>query len=778
MFRRKIYTVVAATFFGLCAVGAFYLTAGGSMNSASRRPAGTSISDFSPEQIAKAEWSVSTQDFENSDPGRGRSYFDYVFSKVVGDKRVYDVPYPFQKVMGRLNEYMGYQGGSDSGYKAVLFPLGRSLQRNAAMNGQESYDLNLFFKFPRLVLGVDKEPRVPFALNLKGRLFLGFHEKSKVIEAISYNDAEGRYEYQIVRDYEPGKTPTVTYGNRQLCLSCHQNQTPIFSQSPWSESNAHPEISGRIESALGQKEYFGAPTSVDLSVPYTLDTLVGQGNYPHALQKMWLSLCQNLDCKQATLRVLTRYLLTGEGVRLPGDAAKIYLANFEASFKTRFPNGMKIPEAKVPNRDPLRDRALSQQEIEKGVGSVPKDLKGDLQDLLRRSTVPGELEPLSTRGPSEIWTSSEPDSRNSNKMISGFADLFTQEDIKALDRWLTKKVSDLNFKDAQSLSSQCQVQQTVQDGGFDLQVVCPVAEDSGMALQSGYFVIRAGKIQKGVMDNLFLYGADPQCDRRVPQTTANRTGGAACPAVLHANVSGAVLGDVLQVQFIDPLTKKSANTPFNRKYVLSTFAQLFATKYDDPDIEGKMSTLVKNFDLNPITEKDILGQIKNPVDGFSHSCSMCHYNFDGVPPAFLGLKQNSIDKVGKCQRIEVCAPRILYRLKMRNCAADRISQFQKNPMPMPQFFNVSHVDIGVWQQKVAPVLTEFAAKLVRPQELAQQLVANGVNAVKAQATVSELLTKSCPNVDSSIYESLPRCDFAKLRSDSNCATLMKAYDSN
>jgi hypothetical protein len=191
-----------------------------------------------------------------------------------------------------------------------------------------------------------------------------------------------------------------------------------------------------------------------------------------------------------------------------------------------------------------------------------------------------------------------------------------------------------------------------------------------------------------------------------------------------------------------------------------------------------MATLEKNFDLNPISEKDILGQIKNPVDGFQNSCSMCHYNFEGVPPAFLGLKQNSIDKVGKCLRIEACAPRILYRLKMRNCSADKIAQFQKNPMPMQQFFNAVHVDVGVWQQKVSPVLTSFAAKLIRPTELTQQLINNGVDAAKAQNAVMELLNKSCPNVDFSIYESLPRCEFSKERTDSICSSLMKTFESN
>jgi len=426
----------------------------------------------------------------------------------------------------------------------------------------------------------------------------------------------------------------------------------------------------------------------------------------------------------------------------------------------------------------------------------------------------------------ELWTSSEPDVRNSNKMISGFADLFTQEDVKALDRWLTKRVADPSFQDTQSYSGNCQVQLTPQSGGFDLQVMCPVKSDANLALQSGVFVVRNGNIQQGVVDNLFLYPGDGSCNRSAPQTVQNRVSGIACPALLHAEAAGALQGDILQIQmhrsngvnarlidgrllstvvlnvktgqwsmkvfndmgvldqaiaqiqFLDPFSKKTANTPFNRKYILKSFAQLFGVTFSDPDTDGKMPTLDKNLDVNPVSEQDILGQIKNPVDGFSHSCSMCHYNFEGVPPAFLGLKQNSIDKLGKCARIEICAPRMLYRLKMRNCSADRIEQFQKSPMPMQQFFTASHVDMGVWQQKVAPTLITFAAKLVRPQELSQYLVSQGLDAAKAQASVSELLTKSCPNVDYSTYESLPRCEFSHLRADSPCPGLMKSYESN
>lgn len=217
------------------------------------------LTTFTQEQANAAVWSVAPADFENSLPKSGSSYFDYVFSKLEDGHRVYDIPYPFPKVIERIENYLGYTDGQSKATATLLFPMGRSLQRNAAFIGEKnaSDKIDLFFRFPRIVIGVINEPKNIQSLDLRGRLFLGFNEKTKVIEVISYNDSEGRFEYQIVKNHQARQKPedsdlkpSVVYARRQVCLSCHQNQTPIFSLGNWHETNIHPEIQNRLTNAM------------------------------------------------------------------------------------------------------------------------------------------------------------------------------------------------------------------------------------------------------------------------------------------------------------------------------------------------------------------------------------------------------------------------------------------------------------------------------------------------------------------------------------------------
>lgn len=57
------------------------------------------------------------------------------------------------------------------------------------------------------------------------------------MECISWNNEAGRFEFQVVDDYLPGKEPKVRYVNRSTCLACHQHGAPIFPQRSWLESD-------------------------------------------------------------------------------------------------------------------------------------------------------------------------------------------------------------------------------------------------------------------------------------------------------------------------------------------------------------------------------------------------------------------------------------------------------------------------------------------------------------------------------------------------------------
>src|SRR5205823_2713151 len=128
------------------------------------------------------------------------------------------------------------------------------------------------FAYPRAVVAVDTESRERpngAGLLLKDRLFLGYQEKAGIIEIISYNEAAGRFEFQVVTDYRPGGAPTVRYANRAICTVCHQNHSPIFSRPLWDETNANPAIAEALQSQ--QRDFYGFPVQQSVDVANAFD---------------------------------------------------------------------------------------------------------------------------------------------------------------------------------------------------------------------------------------------------------------------------------------------------------------------------------------------------------------------------------------------------------------------------------------------------------------------------------------------------------------------------
>ena len=103
-------------------------------------------------------------------PPVGRSLFDFLVSETRPDgTSVQVIPYPFAALRARIAQRLAAPDGSAAAPKAVLVPLGRSLQRLAAAPD--------FFKHPRAVVAVDQQPAEvegASGLLLADRLYLGF----------------------------------------------------------------------------------------------------------------------------------------------------------------------------------------------------------------------------------------------------------------------------------------------------------------------------------------------------------------------------------------------------------------------------------------------------------------------------------------------------------------------------------------------------------------------------------------------------------------------------
>lgn len=265
-------------------------------------------------------------------PPVGHSRFD----QLLGEQ---PVPYPFERLAETINRQMHTDPGGLPPLKITLIPLGRSLQRDAGTPD--------FFRFPRVVAAADGANRPGFA-PLKDRLFLGFHEKGEVVEVISYNDAAARFEFQVVRDYAPGKSPQVFYARRDLCLACHQNAAPIFSRPLWDETPANPAITARLR-ATGRDFYGVKVTGTDIA--YLIDAATDRANKFSVWQLLWQQGCgAESDGDACRQEVFTAALAYARKLQLPAPGA---LLRLDQTWPALWPDGLPIPNPDLPNRDPL-----------------------------------------------------------------------------------------------------------------------------------------------------------------------------------------------------------------------------------------------------------------------------------------------------------------------------------------------------------------------------------------------------------------------------------------
>jgi mono/diheme cytochrome c family protein len=269
---------------------------------------------------------------ENDLPPTGRSRFDQLIGHA-------PVPYPFSRLADKINAQMLPEPGGLPPLKVTLIPLGRSLQRDAGAPD--------FFRFPRVVAAADGNNR-PGIAPLKDRLFLGFHEKGEVIEVISYNDAAGRFEFQVVRDYARGKTPQVFYARRGLCLACHQNAAPIFARPLWDETPANPAIAVRLKAA--RRDFYKVKlTGTDIA--YFIDAATDRANMVSIWQTLWQLGCGadtvGARCRRDAFAAALDFARNGS---LPRPDSLPALA---VRWKARWPTGLSIPNPDLQNRDPL-----------------------------------------------------------------------------------------------------------------------------------------------------------------------------------------------------------------------------------------------------------------------------------------------------------------------------------------------------------------------------------------------------------------------------------------
>jgi hypothetical protein len=413
-------------------------------------------------------------------PPVGRSLFDFLTMKEADGQTVQVVPFPFTALLEQIEAEIG---SSEPSLQKVLIPLGRSLQRNAANPD--------FFAFPRAVVAVDQSPALrpdESGMQLADRLYLGYQEKAATIEVISYNEAAGRFEYQVVRDYREGGTGAVYYADRPTCIACHRNHAPIFSKPLWDETNANAAIGATL--AALQDSFYGIPVARGVDIPNAFDAATDRANSYAALQRLWQEGCEAADgiaCRADALLAVLQYKLAGNRHPAPNrdGPGKALAAALGRQWNTLWPGGLAIPEGDVPNRVPL---------------AAPLDPHVPLSEAeaTRLTTIPREFEPFAPRPPREVWQAPE-DPEQAKRLVQGLAQFVADADIQRLDAFLWQQDAETT-----EIEAACEITSVAVAGERrEIRIGCPGPE--GLMLE-GYVQLQGDAVSGGAIGRLRIHG--------------------------------------------------------------------------------------------------------------------------------------------------------------------------------------------------------------------------------------------------------------------------------
>jgi hypothetical protein len=396
------------------------------------------------------------------------SLFDLLFGQRENGAVTYDIPFPFTALTQRIAAHLAVDEGKPSSLLQVLIPLGRSLQRDAA---QPEY-----FRYPRVIVAVDGNPEMSpdhTGLLLKDRLYLGYQEKANTIEVISYNEKAGRFEFQVVHDYAPGLSPNVSYASRPLCMGCHQNGGPIWSEPPWEETNSNPRIVSLLQEQI--RSFQGVPVNLAFQgadTAFRIATSIDRANLFASHQQLWQHACgKSARCRGDLFAFMLQYRLSGN--RGYDRFSNSFEDAFKSGWRERWPEGLPIQDPRIPNRDPLN-----------GIISIT-----------------GELDPLELR-PSRISIRPS-DAGAVESVIAGLSEFLVGPDIRSLDNYLLEASQDTDTA-RRILKAACAFTKT-DLGGWALQVrfSCGSQDRDGLSME-GQFYIKQGEETRGTIERLLI----------------------------------------------------------------------------------------------------------------------------------------------------------------------------------------------------------------------------------------------------------------------------------
>ncbi len=659
-------------------------------------------------------------------PALGRSLFDQLFATTGTDGRPAVVPpFPFTALLARLDAELA--GDPDSPLppaKRVLIPLGRSLQRTAAAPD--------YFAYPRVVVAVDSENRPNSKFFLKDRLYLGYQEKSAVLEVISYNEAAGRFEFQLVKNYLAGGQPQVFYANRNLCFACHQNGSPIFSRALWDETNANPQVAAQL--AASGHDFYGIPPGRGVDLPYAIDLATRRANGFALTQRLWREGCGADDlparrCRAGLFAAAVRHALADGQAWTPDAAFKATVgARLRAEASRRWPGGLAVGSSDLPNRNPLH--GLKAWPTERG-------------QRVAFSEVAARFDPLQPRPAQSVWQAGQPEATPA--LIGGLAEFISATDRRRLEATL----AGLPDTPSRQITLPCRITANAPASRWSVQCSAP-----GGGAVHGTLSLKNGRPAGGqlsrltladgtALSNIVLTPANPATPAesrfslrhqgRQPHTADGNAvtqlrlrPGPDDPASGQATLE--VRDDMLAVDrkiaaiLENPATASLfAAGPFPRQTLLAALVA---------GLGGKTAACCAAGPALPAPQMEALPAATALLDNspaarrlhaFYPYCATCHQSAETFPPNFLS---GSADEVAA--KLRQCAPRLYVRLAMADLAAD---QRAKTPMPPASMLPAFATDVAGWRSNatrhalLAQVGDWLREENGRPPDLAQLLAA-------------------------------------------------------
>jgi hypothetical protein len=671
----------------LCATSAAYA-----------QTAASSVSDQAAARDADHDYSAWAADPTAAGPDlppAGRSLFDHLMTEPAGIGRAYRIPFPFSALVDRVQARLAqreYSGGT----RTVIIPMGRSLQRTAAAPD--------FFRFPRIVLAVTGEPATDerdAGMLLKDRLYVGYVEKTGVLEVVSYNEPAGRFEFQLVKDYRAGAEPKVFYANRSICISCHQNHAPIFSRAIWGETNAN----GRVAQLLrehGQDLQLSAQANIDF--PDDIDKASVRASSLVGLQTMWREGCadarnrsQSRRCRAAAFTAILQLGLSGNQ---DFDAsAPRYHSDFVSTFgrvwSQKWPHGLSMAQSGLPDRNPLGGVGATYA----GGGTEESSF-----DWTSAAHVPADLDPLNPRPSHETWRFAG--ALDSTRIIGGWARFFAADDFRALDAHLVRQADRQRHQRA-VFRARCTASR---DGpgksGLTLQCARDVAATQGATLAARVEASGTGRIDwitfgpAETLRDLVIAGESAQSAGawHVLRTAPEKDGlaarlpdgrvlasieirwlagvrGANPSRSVDAQFEAVVLDDFAMVRgAVDRLLEQQPALFDDGPLVR---ARLMRALFSELGMPQRSWCCIDDTGMPPAMldtpEVDATAIAAPALQPFFRYCAMCHLTHERFPPNFLTGNARQVEDT-----LRQCAPRMLVRLSAwRTPVEQRI----KSPMP-------------------------------------------------------------------------------------------------